>query len=73
MLVTSNHPAQCKMGKLKQSGVAACRRCKMFSEKFGRHYVYGHNRQKLVQIIVWRNVPVRNFMRVCVSGNLKKT
>ena len=32
MLVTGDHPAQCKMGKLKQSRKSACRRCKMHSE-----------------------------------------
>ena len=45
MLVTRDHPAQCKMGKLKQSGKSACRRCKMHLEVQDGHYTYGHNRE----------------------------
>jgi hypothetical protein len=45
MLVIGDHPAQCKMGMLKQSGKSACRRCKMKSELRDGCYVYGHNRK----------------------------
>lgn len=47
MLVTRDHPAQCKMGMLKQSGKSACRRCKMKSELRDGRYVYGHNRKHI--------------------------
>jgi len=44
MLLTGDHPAQCKIANLKSSGKSGCRRCKMDSTRNadGR-YVYGNN------------------------------
>lgn len=46
MLVTGDHPAQCKISKLKQSGKSACRRCKMHSTLVRRPLVIGQSHQK---------------------------
>jgi hypothetical protein len=43
MLVMGDHPTQCKIRKLKQSGKSACRRCKMLSQLQEGRYVYGEN------------------------------
>ena len=47
MLITGDHPDQCKMGKLKLSGMSACRRCKMYSELRDGKIVYSRNREQI--------------------------
>ena len=48
MLLTGNHPAQCKISNLKSSGKSACRRCKMHSELVDGRYVYGDNENQFI-------------------------
>lgn len=46
MLVIDDHPAQCKLCKLKQSGKSACRRCKMHATLVTQHLVSGERQGK---------------------------
>lgn len=49
MMVTGDHPAQTKIGMLKASGKAPCRRCVCHSSLLNGHYVYGNNRQQFIE------------------------
>ena len=46
MLVIGDHPAQCKISKLKQLGKSACQHCKMHSILVKRPFMNGQNHQK---------------------------
>ena len=49
MLVTGDHPAQCKIGRLKSSGPARCRRCKMsYIEVSAGKYAYDKNQEQVL-------------------------
>ena len=48
MMFTGDHPAQTKIGMLKSSGKNPCRRCVCYSSLEGGHYVYGNNRQQIL-------------------------
>jgi len=48
MMFTGDHPAQTKIGMLKASRKNPCRRCVCYSSLQSGHYVYGNNRQQIL-------------------------
>ena len=48
VMFIGDHPAQTKIGMLKASGKTPCRRCVCYSSLQSGHYVYGNNRQQIL-------------------------